>query len=102
MNTEVNVDTSRYAPDRVCSPYPWPGVAVPGVSGQNYQADLFMQTFDVSPVGCQSCDGPGGNDGMLAFDQHLAERVREGVVSLQAALEICHSADELKRLIGRV
>ena len=44
----------------------------------------------------------GGNDGMLSFDQHLAERVREGLVSLQAALEICHSQEELKRLIGRM
>jgi twitching motility protein PilT len=39
---------------------------------------------------------------MLAFDQHLAERVREGVVSIQGAMEICHSQEELKRLIGRV
>ena len=44
----------------------------------------------------------GGNDGMLAFDQHLAERVREGVVEMRAALEICHSQEELKRLIGRM
>jgi twitching motility protein PilT len=44
----------------------------------------------------------GGNDGMLAFDQHLAERVREGVVSMQVALEICHAPEELKRLIGRI
>jgi twitching motility protein PilT len=39
---------------------------------------------------------------MLAFDQHLAERVREGIVSSQIALEICHSQEELKRLIGRM
>jgi twitching motility protein PilT len=44
----------------------------------------------------------GGSDGMLAFDQHLAEKVREGIVSMAAALEICHGADELKRLVGRV
>lgn len=56
--------------------------------GKSHQIPSFMQA--------------GSNDGMLAFDQHLAERVREGVVSIQAALEICHSADELKRLIGRV
>ena len=86
MNTEVNVDTSRYTPDRVCSPYPWPGVAVPGVSGQNYQADLFMQTFDVSPVGCQNCDGPGGNDGIvgMAPSSTLRNNVNDG--SAQATI----------------
>ncbi|WP_433731780.1 type IV pilus twitching motility protein PilT [Actinoplanes sp. CA-051413] len=56
--------------------------------GKSHQIPSFMQA--------------GGNDGMLAFDQHLAERVREGVVSMQAALEICHSQEELKRLIGRM
>ncbi|MDT5039153.1 MAG: twitching motility protein PilT [Actinoplanes sp.] len=56
--------------------------------GKSHQIPSFMQA--------------GGNDGMLSFDQHLAEKVREGIVSLQAALEICHSPEELKRLIGRV
>jgi twitching motility protein PilT len=56
--------------------------------GKSHQIPSFMQA--------------GGNEGMLSFDQHLAERVREGLVSLQAALEICHSAEELKRLIGRM
>ena len=56
--------------------------------GKSHQIPSFMQS--------------GGNDGMLAFDQHLAERVREGVVSIPAAMEICHSAEELKRLIGRM
>ncbi|MFI5936740.1 type IV pilus twitching motility protein PilT [Actinoplanes sp. NPDC051494] len=56
--------------------------------GKSHQIPSFMQA--------------GGNDGMLSFDQHLAERVREGIVSMQAATEICHSAEELKRLIGRV
>jgi twitching motility protein PilT len=55
--------------------------------GKSHQILSFMQA--------------GGNDGMFAFDQHLAERVREGVVSLQAALDICHSPEELNRLIGR-
>jgi len=55
--------------------------------GKSHQIPSFMQA--------------GGNEGMLAFDQHLAERVREGVVTLQTALEICHSQEELKRLIGR-
>jgi twitching motility protein PilT len=56
--------------------------------GNSHQIPSFMQA--------------GGNEGMLSFDQHLAERVREGLVSLQAALEICHSQEELKRLIGRM
>ncbi|GLY97346.1 twitching motility protein PilT [Actinoplanes sp. NBRC 103695] len=56
--------------------------------GKSHQIPSFMQA--------------GGNEGMLSFDQHLAERVREGLVSMPNALEICHSAEELKRLIGRV
>jgi twitching motility protein PilT len=44
----------------------------------------------------------GAGDGMLAFDQHLAEKVREGIVTLQVALDLCHSQEELKRLVGRM
>jgi twitching motility protein PilT len=56
--------------------------------GKSHQIPSFMQA--------------GGNDGMLSFDQNLAERVREELVSFDQALEICHSPEELKRLIGRV
>ncbi|WP_236030757.1 type IV pilus twitching motility protein PilT [Paractinoplanes lichenicola] len=56
--------------------------------GKSHQIPSFMQA--------------GAGDGMLAFDQHLAEKVREQVVTLQAALEICHSQEELKRLVGRM
>jgi twitching motility protein PilT len=56
--------------------------------GKSHQIPSFMQA--------------GGNEGMLAFDQHLAERVRDGLVSMPQALEICHSQEELKRLTGRV
>jgi twitching motility protein PilT len=56
--------------------------------GKSHQIPSFMQA--------------GGNEGMLAFDQHLAGRVREGLVSLPHALEVCHSQEELKRLTGRV
>jgi twitching motility protein PilT len=56
--------------------------------GKSHQIPSFMQA--------------GGNEGMLAFDQHLAERVREGLVTIEHALEICHSQEELKRLTGRV
>jgi len=33
MDTEVNISGSGAQPDRVCTTYPWPGVAVPGVPG---------------------------------------------------------------------
>jgi twitching motility protein PilT len=56
--------------------------------GKSHQIPSFMQA--------------GGSDGMLAFDQNLAEKVREGKVTLQVALELCHSQEELKRLIGRM
>ena len=56
--------------------------------GKSHQIPSFMQA--------------GGSDGMLAFDQHLAERVREGIVAMPQALDICHSQEELKRLTGRV
>ncbi|GAA4598238.1 twitching motility protein PilT [Actinoplanes octamycinicus] len=55
--------------------------------GKSHQIPSFMQA--------------GSNEGMLAFDQHLAEKVREGVITMQTALEISHSPEELKRLVGR-
>jgi twitching motility protein PilT len=56
--------------------------------GKTHQIPSFMQS--------------GGADGMLSFDQHLAERVRDQIVTFEQALEVCHSADELKRLTGRM
>lgn len=56
--------------------------------GKSHQIPSFMQA--------------GGSDGMLAFDQNLAEKVREGRVTLQVALELSHSQEELKRLVGRM
>ena len=56
--------------------------------GKSHQIPSFMQA--------------GASDGMLAFDQHLAEKVREGIVALQVALELAHSQEELKRLVGRM
>ena len=55
--------------------------------GKSHQIPSFMQS--------------GAGDGMLAFDQHLAEKVREQIVTLPAALELCHSKEELMRLVGR-
>jgi twitching motility protein PilT len=55
--------------------------------GKSHQIPSFMQA--------------GRGDGMLAFDQHLAERVRNQIVSFERALLMCHSAEEFKRLAGR-
>ncbi|BAL86125.1 putative type IV pilus retraction protein PilT [Actinoplanes missouriensis 431] len=55
--------------------------------GKSHQIPSFMQA--------------GASEGMLAFDQHLAEKIREGAITMQTALEISHSPDELKRLVGR-
>jgi hypothetical protein len=68
MNTQVNIEGSNNTPERSCTPYPWPNVAVPDVPNATYKGDLFMQSFSVDPVGCMSCDGPGGaNDGIAGF-----------------------------------
>ncbi|MBO9662914.1 hypothetical protein [Dokdonella sp.] len=80
LNTEVNVQGSGGQPDGVCSPYPWPGVAVPGVPGATYQADLFMKALNYQQAGCQSCDGPGGTDGIVSFvpSSTLRNNVNDG------------------------
>jgi twitching motility protein PilT len=56
--------------------------------GKNHQIPSFMQS--------------SGGDGMLTFDQHLAQRVNEGIVSYEQGLELCHAAEEFKRLAGRM
>src|SRR6185312_10541468 len=61
LNTQVYVQGIDQQPAETCSPYPWPNVAVPGASGQVYQADLFMKSLTVSPVGCQGCTGAAGS-----------------------------------------
>jgi len=43
----------------------------------------------------------GGQHGMVTMDQSLAELVKRGAVSLDAALERCHDEDEMRRLAGR-
>ena len=53
------------------------------------------------PDSRRSCS-PVASSGMLSFDQHLAERVRQQVITYEQALELCHSADEFSRLAGRV
>ncbi len=56
--------------------------------GKNHQIPSFMQS--------------GGAEGMLTFDQHLAERVRSQLITFETGLNLCHSADEFKRLAGRM
>jgi hypothetical protein len=79
MNTEVNIVGSNPAPERSCSVYPWPNVDVPGVAGAKYQADLFMDHFSISPVGCQTCTGSAGS-GIAAFapSSTLRNNVNDG------------------------
>jgi twitching motility protein PilT len=43
----------------------------------------------------------GGKFGMQTMDQHLAELVRKGRVSYDAALEKCHHVEDFNRLCGR-
>jgi twitching motility protein PilT len=56
--------------------------------GKNHQIPSFMQS--------------GGTEGMISFDQHLAERVRMGFVAFEQGLDLCHSVEEFKRLVGRM
>ena len=44
----------------------WHGTAVPGVAGAVYQADLFMQTFNMQYSRCDTCTGVGGT-GRVVF-----------------------------------
>jgi twitching motility protein PilT len=55
--------------------------------GKNHQLPSFMQA--------------GASAGMLGFDQHLAERVRDQLVTFEQALDLCHSVEEFTRLTGR-
>jgi twitching motility protein PilT len=52
--------------------------------GKTHQIPSFMQS--------------GGGSGMRSFDQHLAERVQERVITYEQGLDLCHSAEEFKRL----
>jgi hypothetical protein len=86
LNTEVNITGSGGdSIERVCTPYPWPGVEVPGVPGATYEADLFMQNVSVSSAGCNSCTGPTGN-GTASFvpSSTLRNNINDG--ALQATI----------------
>jgi hypothetical protein len=84
MNTQIFVQGEDSVRGRSCSPYPWPNVAVPNVPGAVYQADLFMEDISFDPVGCQSCDGPGGNDGIasVAPTSTLKNNVNDGTMQV--------------------
>jgi twitching motility protein PilT len=56
--------------------------------GKNHQIPSFMQS--------------SGEAGMLTFDQHLSQRVMEGVITYEQGLDLCHAVEEYKRLAGRV
>jgi twitching motility protein PilT len=56
--------------------------------GKNHQIPSFMQS--------------SGADGMLTFDQHLAQRVQESMITYSQGLELCHAPEEFKRLVGRM
>jgi len=67
LNTQISIQGHNPQGDQ-CDPYPWPGVPVVDAPGETYKADLFMQAINFDPVGCQSCDGPGGaNDGTIGW-----------------------------------
>jgi twitching motility protein PilT len=55
--------------------------------GKSHQMNSFLQA--------------GASEGMLSFDQHLAERVRQQAITFEQALSLCHSAEDLGRLAGR-
>jgi len=43
----------------------------------------------------------GGKFGMVTMDQSLAELVRRGKITYELALERCHNAEDLSKLLGR-
>jgi twitching motility protein PilT len=56
--------------------------------GKTHQIPSFMQA--------------GGAEGMLSFDQHLAELVQKDVITYEQGLGLCHAAEEFKRLARRM
>ncbi|MCW2538677.1 MAG: pilT [Frankiales bacterium] len=52
--------------------------------GKSHQIPSFLQS--------------SAEAGMISFDQHLAERYRQQVISYSTGLELCHDPNEFKRL----
>jgi twitching motility protein PilT len=68
-------------------------VATPAIrnlirEGKTHQIASFMQA--------------GSAEGMLSFDQHLAERVQQEIITFEQALELCHSPQDFRRLARRM
>src|SRR5690606_33634018 len=64
VDSEVTLYGSDLTPARVCNPYPWPGVEVPGVPGAVYEADLFMLNVSPQYSRCSGCTS-ASNDGRV-------------------------------------
>ncbi len=64
LNTEVLRAGAGGEPQAVS--LKWHGMAVPGVPGATYQADLFMTDFTVQYSRCNGCTGAGG-PGLTVF-----------------------------------
>ncbi len=56
--------------------------------GKNHQIPSFMQS--------------SGAEGMMTFDSHLADRVKENIITYQQGLDLCHELEEFKRFVGKV
>ncbi len=87
-DTAINIQGTDVVEGGSCDPYPWPGAAVGGVTGETYQADLFMQAIQFDPVGCLDCDGPGGaNDGTVSWapSSTLRNNVNNGTAQATVA-----------------
>jgi hypothetical protein len=86
VDSEVFVQGGDEAPNRSCSPYPWPGVDVPGVAGAKYQADLFMQSVSPQYMRCQGCSSTSTNGKvMFAPSSTLKNNVNDGTVETTIA-----------------
>ncbi len=86
VESDVFVQGVGAAPDRACAPYPWPGVDVPGVPGQKYQADLFMLSITPQYMRCAGCDATSTNGKvMFAPSSQLKNNVNDGSIQQTVA-----------------
>jgi twitching motility protein PilT len=67
-------------------------VATPAVQNLIREAKLH-QIYSIMQAGAQH--------GMQTMDHHLAALVRSGMISYETAVERCHNAEELNRMLGR-
>ena len=64
-----------------------PPLRTPNREGKTHQLYSAMQA--------------GAKHGMATMDQHLAELVKKGKITYDAALEKCHHVEDFNRLCGR-